>query len=410
MTLDDVREMDRVDPLANCAKAFSLPDGVVYLDGNSLGAMPVAVPRRVEGLLRKEWRQSLVRGWTDHSWIDLPVRVGKRIAGLIGANEDEVVVSDSTSVNLHKLLVAALKLREGRSVVVSNQENFPTDLYIVQGLAWLLDDSISLRLVPTADIESAINEEVAVVMLTQVDYRTGAMLDIEALTDLAHQRGALVIWDLSHSAGAIDIDLGRADVDFAVGCGYKYLNGGPGAPAFLFVAKRHQDQAQSSLWGWFGHASPFEFDTGYQPSDGLARMQCGTPPILSLVALDTALDAFMGTEMKAIRAKSVALTDLFVELVDQSCQGFDLDLASPRQSVSRGSQVSLRHDEGYPIVQALIARGVIGDFRAPDILRFGFAPLYLRYENVWTAVETLREVMITRAWDSPEFRRRGVVT
>ncbi len=410
ITRSDVREMDATDALADRRMVFTLPKGTVYLDGNSLGAMPVGVLPKMEGVLREQWGQSLVRGWSDHSWVDLPGRLGGRIAGLIGAADDEVVVTDSTSVNLFKLLVAALKLRPDRKVIVSNEENFPTDLYMAQGLEWLLDGSISLRLVPAGDLEKAIDDDVAAVMLTHVDFRTGAIFDMDGLTDTAHRHGALALWDLSHSVGAIDLDLNRAEVDLAVGCTYKYLCGGPGAPAFLYVSKKHQAEAHSPLWGWFGHASPFEFDIRYQPSGGLDRMLCGTPPVLSLAALETALDVFDGIDMAAVRAKSMALTSLFVDLIDQRCGGLGLDLASPRCSSERGSQVSLSHPRGYPIVRAMIDRGVIGDFRAPDILRFGFAPLYLSFEDVWKAVETLKTVMETRAWDRPEFKLRGVVT
>lgn len=313
-------------------------------------------------------------------------------------------------MNLFKLLASALKMRPDRRVILSNEENFPTDLYMAQGLEWLLDGSVEVRLVPSRQVESALDDSVAVLMLTHVDFRTGEMLEMKQLTEVAHRHGALSLWDLSHSVGAVDVDLNSADVDLAVGCTYKYLCGGPGAPAFAFVAKRLLQEAQSPLWGRFGHDQPFDFDPGFRPARAISRMQCGTPSILGLAALESALEVFEGVEMASVRAKTVAMTELFIDLVDRRCAGFGFELASPRESSRRGSQVSLKHSSGFQIVQALIDRGVIGDFRAPDVLRFGFAPLYLRFEDVWNAVEILRELMETGAWDQPEFEIRGAVT
>jgi kynureninase len=398
--------LDRADPLAGSRAGFALPDGVIYLDGNSLGALPKAAAARLAEVVGGEWGDSLIRGWTAHGWIDLPQRVGDRIGRLIGARPGEVVAADSTSVNLFKLIVAGLRLRPGRTVVLSEPDNFPTDLYMAEGATRLL--GAELKLAPRAELLGAIDHTTALLLLTHVDFKTGALHDMAAITRAAQAKGALLLWDLSHSAGALPVDLGAANADLAVGCGYKYLNGGPGAPAFAFVAARHQAALDQPLSGWMGHASPFDFATAYAPAEGIGRLLCGTPPVLSLAALDAALELWDQADMTAVRAKSMALTTLFAELVEQRCP--ELVLASPRDAGARGSQVSFRHAEGYAIVQALIARGVIGDFRAPDLLRFGFAPLYLRHVDVWDAVEHLGAVMQTREWDRPGFRQRAAVT
>ncbi|MBL9035256.1 MAG: kynureninase [Rhodospirillaceae bacterium] len=406
--------MDAQDPLAALRERFVLPDAMIYLDGNSLGALPKATEARVRDVIAAQWGKDLIKSWNQHDWIGLPRRVGAKIAALIGARPHEVVVADSTSLNVFKALHAALSLRPGRRVILSDEGNFPTDLYMAQGLAELLDDKHELIVVPPEGIADALNDDVAVLMLTEIDYRTGRKHDMKALTAAAHAAGALTIWDLAHSAGAFPVDLNGSDADFAVGCGYKYLNGGPGAPAFIFIAERWQQAASQPLFGWMGHDAPFAFDLDYRPRQGpgesIDRFLVGTPPILSLAALEAGLDQFAGVDMAEVRRKSIALGDLFIALVEQELAGHGLTLASPRDGNRRGSQVSFRHPEGYPIMQALIARGVVGDFRAPDILRFGFTPLYVRYQDVWEAVQRLRVVMVEQDWQRPEYRRRAAVT
>jgi kynureninase len=401
---------DAADPLAACRERFALPEGVIYLDGNSLGALPKATVAIVQDIVRRQWGEDLITGWNKHGWIDLPQTLGAKIARLIGAKAQEVVVADSTSVNLFKLIAGALGLRPGRRVVLSERDNFPTDLYVAQGLSGLLGERVELRLAGAAELEAALDADVALLMLTHVDYRSGRMHDMARLTGAAHAAGALVLWDLAHSAGAVPVDLTAAGADLAVGCGYKYLNGGPGAPAFLFVAEGWQYAIRQPITGWLGHAEPFAFDGVHRPAPGIARFLAGTPPILSMKALEAGVDLLLDVDPKVLRAKSVALTDLFIDLVEARCSGFGLELASPRAPVARGSQVTLRHPDGYPIIQALIAQGVIGDFRAPDLLRFGFAPLYVRYVDVWDAADALRRVMAERAWDFPEYRQRAAVT
>jgi kynureninase len=407
---EEVLALDGADPIAGARDRFAIPEGVVYLDGNSLGPPPRDVFGRIEEVLRAEWASDLVRSWTKHRWIDLPERVAESIAGLIGADPGEVAVADSTSVNIFKLLGAALHLRPERKVIVSEKGNFGTDLYVAQGLAELLGENATLRLVERSELATSLDDDVAVLMLTQVDFRTGEMHDMGAWTAAAHDAGALVLWDLAHSAGAVPVDLGACKADLAVGCGYKYLNGGPGAPAFAYVAQRHHDQLRTPLWGWMGHEAPFDFDTEYRPAPGVGGLRAGTPPILSLAALECGVASIAEIGVEALRSKSVALTELFVALVERECAGHGFELASPRDKNRRGSQVSFRHPEGYAIMQALIAGGVIGDFRAPDILRFGFAPAYVRYVDVWNAVAKLREIMETAEWDRAEYKERERVT
>lgn len=402
--------LDTEDPLAALREEFALPEGVVYLDGNSLGALPKATPERIAELIEREWGEDLVTSWNKHGWIDMPRRVGDKIARLIGAGPGEVVVADSTSVNLFKVLAAALSLNPGRKVILSERENFPTDLYMAQGLIGLLGERHCLRLVEGEAIAGAIDMETAVVMLTHVNYRSGAMHDLAAVTAAARAKGALMLWDLAHSAGAVPVDLGAAGADFAVGCGYKFLNGGPGAPAFVWVAPRHQERFQQPLSGWLGHAEPFAFAPGYRPAPGIGRYVCGTPPVLSLAALEAGVDRLLGVAPAALREKSLRLGETFIAAVEQEAAGLGLSLLSPRAGERRGSQASFRHAEGWPVMQALIARGVIGDFRAPDILRFGFAPLYTRFVDAWDAAAALAEILKTGAWDRPEFHRRLPVT
>jgi kynureninase len=405
----DVEALDAADELAWLRGDFVLPQGVIYLDGNSLGALPRAAAARVREVLEREWSEGLVRSWNAAGWIDLPARVAALVAPLVGAAPDEIAVADSTSVNLFKLLAGALRLRPGRRVILSEQENFPTDLYVAQGLSSLVE-GVRLAVVPRAGLAEALDESVAVLMLTQVDFRTGALHDMAGWTRAAHAAGAIALWDLAHSAGALPVDLAGCAADLAVGCGYKYLNGGPGAPAFAFVARRHQAAFETPLQGWMGHAEPFAFEPRYRPAPGIARLLCGTPPILSLAALECGVETIARAGIARLRRKSIALTELFVRFVEQECTGFGLALASPREAEARGSQVSLRHPQGYAIVQALVARGVISDFRVPDILRFGFAPAYLRYTDVWDAVAALRAVLEGREWERPEHAVRAKVT
>lgn len=406
----DFEALDAKDPLAFARERFHLPDGVIYLDGNSLGALPKATAGKIDTVIREQWGQDLITGWNKHGWVDLPRRLGAKIAALIGAQADEVVVCDSTSLNVFKLLSAALALRPDRKVILSDNGNFPTDLYMAQGLAQLLGRDHRLELVAPDKIIDRIDTDVAVVMLTEVDYRTGRRHDMAAVNARAKAVGAHTLWDLAHSAGAFPVDLNGTGADFAIGCGYKYLNGGPGAPAFLFVARRWQDATQQPLFGWFGHAAPFAFETAYQPKTGIDRFLVGTPPVLSMAALACGLDTFEGVDLSLVRQKSLTLGDLMIQLVAQECAGFGLTLASPTEGVRRGSQVSYAHIGGYAVMQALIARGVIGDFRAPDLMRFGFTPLYVRYQDIWDAVATLKTVLTTAEWRLPAFNQRAAVT
>lgn len=402
--------LDRDDVLAPFRADFDLPPDTIYLDGNSLGVLPVTARARLRRVVEEEWGRGLIRSWNDAGWIDLPSRVGGLIAGLIGAAADEVTVADSTSVNIFKLAAAAVRLRPGRRVILSEPGNFPTDLYILQGLSGLLGGSVELRTVTPDALPDALTEEVALLLLTQVHYRTGRMHDMPALTTRAHAVGALTLWDLSHSAGALAVDLNGAGADFAVGCGYKYLNGGPGAPAFLFVARRHQDQAVQPLSGWMGHAAPFAFGDEYRPAPGIRRHLCGTPPILGLSALEEGVAVMARADMGRIREKSSRMGDLFLALVEQMCGPDCFGVISPRDAGIRGSHVSLSHPDGYAIMQALIARGVIGDFRAPDALRFGFTPLYLRHADLWDAVAHLADIMRTGEYRQERFQTKAAVT
>jgi kynureninase len=398
--------LDAQDPLAPCRARFTLPEGVIYLDGNSLGAMPACVPARMKQAVEQEWAVGLIRSWNDADWYPAPQRVGARIAPLIGAKPGEVIMADSTSINLFKLLVTALRMRPGRTLIIGETGNFPTDAYVAEGVAELTHTRF--QAVAPADVMAALNEQVAVVALTHVNYKTGRVYDMAAITRRAHEVGALVVWDLAHTAGAMACELNGTNADFAVGCGYKYLNGGPGAPAFAFAAERHHAALRQPLTGWHGHAAPFAFDQGYRPAPGMDSMLVGTASQLGLIALESALTAFDGVDMAALRRKSLSLSDLFIRLVDEQVPGFGL--ATPREAALRGSQVSLTHEQGYAIMQALIARGVIGDFRAPDILRFGFAALYVRHVDIWDAVAALKDIMATNEWAKPEFMARKAVT
>ncbi|MEO8309958.1 MAG: kynureninase [Caldimonas sp.] len=430
--------LDRADPLAALRDEFALPEGVVYLDGNSLGALPRRTAARLAEVAGREWGEGLIRSWNSAGWIDLSRRIGDKIAALIGAGPGEVSVGDSTSVNLFKVLSAAAAMQQAdaprRRVIVSERGNFPTDLYIAESVA--ATHGLSLRRVDGARIEEALDDEVAIVMLTHVDYRSGRMHRLAATTHAAHSAGALVVWDLAHSAGAVPVDLHEADADFAVGCGYKYLNGGPGAPAFLWAHPRHtarmdRDQSRQPLSGWLGHAAPFEFAPAYRPASGIARFVCGTPPVLAMAALECGVDVFAAADavggIAALRAKSIALGELFIAQVEARCAGMGLTLATPRDPAQRGSQASFAHGEGYRVMQALIERGVIGDFRAgdstlttpdadadatlgADLLRFGFTPLFTRHVDVWDAAEQLHEVLASGAHRDERFARRAKVT
>ena len=410
ITSETLSALDREDPLGPFREQFELPEGVIYLDGNSLGPLPRRTLTRLIDVTREEWGQSLITSWNTHGWLRLPQSIGDKIARIIGAAPGEVVAADSTSVNLFKLLAAACALRPERKVILTEDGNFPTDIYMAEGLVSVLGAGYEVRTVDRENVAASVTDEVAVVMLTHVDYRTGAMLDMTSVTASAHAAGALMLWDLAHSAGAVPVDLNGAHADFAVGCGYKYLNGGPGAPAFLFVAARHQADARQPLSGWMGHAAPFDFEQRYRPAEGITRHLAGTPAILALVALEEGVDLYLEADAEDLRRKSILMTECFAALVAQECGDHGLTLASPADAGNRGSQVCFRHDEGYAIIQALIARGVVGDFRTPDILRFGLAPLYLRYQDLWNAVTHLRHVMDKREWDNPDFRIKAAVT
>ena len=394
--------------LAATRALFALPDGVVYLDGNSLGPLPRSAVERLRRTVEAEWGERLIRAWNECGWIDLPTRLGDRIGRLIGAPAGSVTVGDTLSIKVHQALASALEMRPERRVILTDCGNFPTDLYMAQGLVDTLGRGHELKTVEPEAVADAIDGTVAVLMLTEVDYRTGRRHDMAALTRRAHAAGALAIWDLAHSAGALPVDLRGAHADFAAGCTYKYLNGGPGAPAFIYVRPDLQNAVRPALSGWLGHEAPFAFDADYRPARGVARMRVGTPAILQMAALDAALDVFDGVDMAMLRARSVELSERFITGVEASCP--DLALASPRDPEMRGSQVSFRHADGHAIMQALIARGVIGDFRAPDLVRFGFAPLYNDEADVDQAVAALSHILATRAFDRPEFRTRGKVT
>ena len=387
---------------------FAIPDGVIYLDGNSLGPLPVAAADRVARMISEEWGKHLIKGWNVAGWMTQPRRVGDRIGRLIGAADGTVVVGDTLSIKVYQALASALELNPSRRVILSDTGNFPSDLYIASGLLESLDRGYELKVVAPEDVEAAIDETIAVLMLTEVDYRTGRLHDMRALTRRAHAAGALTVWDLAHSAGAIPVELEGTEADFAVGCTYKYLNAGPGAPAFIYVAPKHADTARPALSGWMGHDAPFAFDLDYRAGPGIERMRVGTPPIIAMAALDAALDVWDGVSMTDVRHASIALADLFIREVEGRCP--ELTLASPRDGKQRGSQVSFRHPDGYAIMQALIARDVIGDFRAPDMMRFGFTPLYIGEAEVRAAVEIIADVLTNRRWDTAEYRKKALVT
>ena len=414
-TRSHCQALDAQDPLAPLRQQFALPEGVIYLDGNSLGARPVTALARAQAVIAQEWGNGLIRSWNSAGWADLSQRLGNRLAPLIGARDGEVVITDTTSINLFKVLSAALSVQRQRAptrkVIVSEASNFPTDLYIAEGLAELLQHGYSLRLVNSPDeLPHAIDADVAVVMLTHVNYKTGYMYDMQALTALSHECGALSIWDLAHSAGAVPIDLHAAGADYAIGCTYKYLNGGPGSQAFVWVNPSLVDVVRQPLSGWFGHTRQFAMEAQYAPSSGIARYLCGTQPITSLAMVECGLEIFAQTDMASLRTKSLALTDLFIALVEDRCAAHGLVLITPREHARRGSHVSFEHPEGYAVIQALIARGVIGDYREPRIMRFGFTPLYTSFTEVFDAVEILGDILDNATWDQPQFKVRNSVT
>lgn len=408
-TLAEIEVLDSEDQMAFKRDEFELPEGVIYLDGNSLGALPKSAKARVADVVAREWGQDLIQSWNKNNWISLPERLGDKIATMIGAKAGEVVVADSTSVNLFKLITAAVRMRPGRTKIISEKGNFPTDLYIMQGVVDLFPN-LELIMVDQGGIKAALSDDVAVVVVTHVNYKSGRFHDMQGVTKAAHNVGALMLWDLCHSAGAMPIDLNAAKADLAVGCGYKYLNGGPGAPAFLFVASRHQGDIHPPLSGWMGHKNPFAFVTNYEPAEGIKRNLCGTPMVLGLAALEEGLKTFDGVTMEAIREKSKSLTSLFMDLAKTELDGFGFTLDSPEDANERASQVSLRHENGYAIMQALIANGVVGDFRAPNIVRFGFTPLYISHKNVWDAIQVLKNIMKNRIWQETKFTVKNAVT
>jgi len=387
---------------------FHLPDGMIYLDGNSLGPLPKATPAHVGDMLTKEWGDLLITGWNKADWMGQPGRVGDRVGKLIGAPAGSVVMGDTLSIKVYQAVASALEMRPDRKIVLSDNGNFPTDLYMVDGLLRSLDNGHSLQLANPEDVEDALSEDIAVLMLTEVDYRTGRKHDMKVLTEKAHALGILVIWDLAHSAGAVEVDLAGCDADFAVGCTYKYLNGGPGAPAFIYVATKHADRVRPALSGWMGHDSPFAFDLDYKAGAGIERMRVGTPPVIALTALESSLDIWDMVSMTDVRAKSIELCDLFIAEVEKRCP--QLTLNSPRDGTQRGSQVTFKFDEGYAAMQALIDHGVVGDFRAPNNMRFGFTPLYIDEGEVVAAVDILVDVIEQKLWDKPQYKQRSRVT
>ncbi|SBV33377.1 Kynureninase [uncultured Sphingopyxis sp.] len=405
----DVAALDAADPLAPFRERFQLREGLIYLDGNSLGALPKMTGDRLAEVIDTEWGEGLITSWLGAEWSTAPRRIGDKIGRLLGAKPGEIVAADSTSVNIFKALTAALSLRHERPVILSEASNFPTDVYMMQGIEAFSGGRVKAVTVAPDAVLDALNDDVAVLLLTQVHYKSGRVRDMAAITRAAHDAGALVVWDLSHSAGAIPVDLNGANADFAIGCGYKFLNGGPGAPAYLFAASRHH-AATPVLSGWFGHARPFAFEEDYDPAAGIERFQCGTPPMLGLSALEVGVDLMLEADMAEIRRKSLALGDLFIEHMQPLCDTYGFKLASVRDHAERGSQVAYAHPQGYQIVQALKEFDVIADFRAPDILRFGLTPLYLSYRDILETVERLETVCATRAWDKPQYHRRAAVT
>jgi kynureninase len=407
VTVDEAQQLDASDLLAFARERFRIPGDVIYLDGNSLGALPVGAAKALAESAERQWGEDLIASWNEHGWIDWPTRIAANLAPIVGAKPSELLIADSTSVCLFKLLAAATRARPARTTILTQKRNFPTDLYVVQGLAEMV--GLRVKAVDPHEIVGAIDDDTAVVTLTHVDYRSAAFYDMRAVNEAARAAGALVVWDLSHSAGAIELDLNADGSELAVGCGYKYLNGGPGAPAFLYVAEALQDELHSPLQGWMGHAEPFALVDDYRPAEGILKFLTGTPSILALAALEAGLATFEGIAMRDLAAKSRSLSQLFVAEVEARC-GAEVRLASPRDPLKRGSHVVFAHPDGYAVMQALIARGVIGDFRAPDLMRFGFAPLYNTHAEMVRAAEILADILTTGEWDRPRFKERAKVT
>ncbi|MBZ9863967.1 kynureninase [Mesorhizobium sp. CA15] len=409
--LAEVEAMDAADPLRAMRDRFVLPEDVIYLDGNSLGAASVDAFSEIETAARQEWARDLIRAWNTAGWFDMPIELGDQLGRLIGAKPGQTVVCDTTSINIYKVLHAALAMRPERSVIVAEGDSFPTDLYMAESVASTrLGTVLRLEGTDAPTIEELVDDRVAVILVNHVNYKSGRLRDMAALTRKAHEAGALIVWDLCHTAGALPVDLDGSNADFAIGCTYKYLNGGPGSPAFIYAANRHHGDIRQPLSGWWGHARPFAFEQGYAAGTGIRRFLCGTQPVLSMRALKGALDMWNDVDIRAVRRKSVALTDLFIRLVEAKCGGFGLELESPRSGAERGSQVSFAHSNGYQVMRALIERGVIGDFRAPSTIRFGFTPLYVGYRDVWDAVEVLEDILRTGIWQDARFAVKTTVT
>ena len=410
ITKADFQDLDKQDSLASFRHEFELEEGLIYLNGNSLGVLPKVAKERMADVISQEWGQGLIRSWNTHNWITLPQRIGAKLAGIIGAQENEVIVSDSTSVNLFKLAAAAMKLRPGRHKIITEPGNFPTDLYILNGVKNFIGTDIEIITVPSNEVIQHIDQDTALVCLTHVHYKTGTMLDMKGITQAAHEQGALMMWDLSHSTGAVPLNLNDAKADLAVGCGYKYLNGGPGAPAFLYVAQKHLKTLEHPLTGWFGHANAFAMSDEFEAAAGIEKTLCGTTPVLGASALEVGVDIMAKVDPQQLRDKSLALSEYFIRLMAPLCETYGFELVTPKDQSIRGSQVSYTHPEGYAIMQALIAQNIIGDFRAPNILRFGFAPLYVRFIDLWNTVEALTGIMQNQSWDQAQFRAKNKVT
>ena len=409
--LSDLKHLDKQDPLSKYREEFFLPKNTIYFDGNSLGPVPTKTIKNLNKTINEEWGKDLINSWNKANWINLPQSLGDKIAPLLGAKSGEVVVVDSTSLNLFKVLTSALRLNKNRKKVVSESTNFPSDLYILEGVNGMLNNHYECQLIDDdINFEKYIDSSTAVVMLSHINYKTGRISDMKKITDHAHQQGALVVWDLSHSVGVIPMDLHNIGVDFAVGCTYKHLNGGPGAPGFLYVHSDLIAIVSQPLSGWLGHSDPFAFEAKYTPANNINKFICGTPSILSYKAVESALDIFDEISLEQVREKSIQLSELFIKLIQQECGDFGFELFSPIDAALRGSQISYKHENAYPIMQSLISRGIIGDYREPNILRFGISPLYMRYEDVWSAIICLKNIMQSNEWDSSNFKIRNYVT
>ena len=409
--LADLKHLDKQDPLSKYREEFFLPKNTIYFDGNSLGPVPTKTIKNLNKTINEEWGKDLINSWNKANWINLPQALGDKIAPLLGAKSGEVVVVDSTSLNLFKVLTSALRLNKNRKKIVSESTNFPSDLYILEGVNGMLNNHYECQLIDDdINFEKYIDSSTAVVMLSHINYKTGRISDMKKITDYAHQQGALVVWDLSHSVGVIPMDLHNIGVDFAVGCTYKHLNGGPGAPGFLYVHSDLIAIVSQPLSGWLGHSDPFAFEAKYTPANNINKFICGTPSILSYKAVESALDIFDEISLEQVREKSIQLSELFIKLIQQECGDFGFELFSPIDAALRGSQISYKHENAYPIMQSLISRGIIGDYREPNILRFGISPLYMRYEDVWSAIICLKNIMQSNEWDSSNFKIRNYVT